>query len=295
MNWTTEQIPPQENRVVIVTGANSGIGFEITKALVAKGATVIMACRNLDKARQAAASLQKTVPNAKLDIIQLDLADLASVKQFSETFNNKYSSLDLLINNAGIMIPPFGKTKDGFELQFGSNHLGHFALTRLLLERLKTTPKARVINVSSSAHRLGKGAIDFENLNADKGYSAMNAYSQSKLANVLFTLELNQYFQKHKIDATANAAEPGLTATNLLEGIPRFVIGLFAQPAAMGALPILFAATANEVKANDYFSPNGFIQLKGYPRKFALSAASRDEEVAKRLWKVSEELTGVHF
>jgi NAD(P)-dependent dehydrogenase (short-subunit alcohol dehydrogenase family) len=185
MNWTTDHIPSQQNRIAIVTGANSGIGFETAKALAEKDATVILACRNLEKAAQAANQIRQAVgaeskKNAKLEVIQLDLADLNSVREFAKSFHAKYSSLDLLINNAGIMIPPFSKTKDGFELQFGSNHLGHFALTGLLMPAIRATPKARVVNVSSSAHRVPPGVLDFENLNAERKYSAQQAFSRRK-------------------------------------------------------------------------------------------------------------------
>ena len=295
MNWTTDQIPTQENNIAIVTGANSGIGFETAKALAAKGATVILACRNLEKANQAVENIRKVIPNANLEIIQLDLSDLASVKSFSDTFKSKYARLDLLINNAGIMTPPFSKTKDGFESQFGSNHLGHFALTNRLLEPLRATPKARVVNVSSSAHKMAKGTIDFENLNAEKGYVPWSAYAQSKLANLLFTLELNQYFKLNKIDAISSAAHPGWTVTGLQKGFMNFISQLLGQQTAMGALPTLYAATSGDTQANDYIGPEGIMEMRGYPKKVVTSAAARDATLAKKLWQVSEELTGVRY
>lgn len=295
MNWTTDQIPTQENNIAIVTGANSGIGFETAKALAAKGATVILACRNLEKANQAVENIRKVIPNANLEIIQLDLSDLASVKSFSDTFKSKYARLDLLINNAGIMTPPFSKTKDGFESQFGSNHLGHFALTNRLLEPLRATPKARVVNVSSSAHKMAKGTIDFENLNAEKGYVPWSAYAQSKLANLLFTLELNQYFKLNKIDAISSAAHPGWTVTGLQKGFMNFISQLLGQQTAMGALPTLYAATSGDTQANDYIGPEGMMEMRGYPKKVVTSAAAQDTTLARKLWQVSEQLTGIRY
>ena len=289
MNWTTEQIPSHKNRIVIVTGANSGIGYETAKALAAKGATVVMACRNLDKANEAAAEIRKTVSDADLDIIPLDLADLSSVRKFATLFNAKYSKLDLLINNAGVMVPPLTKTKDGFELQFGANHLGHFALTNLLLEKIMATPKARIVNVSSGVHHQGK--LDFENLNAEKGYAAWGAYAQSKLANLLFTLELNQRLAAVNSDAIATAAHPGWTLTGLQNGVALWASRLLGQQAPMGALPTLYAATSADMKANDYAGPGGFQEMRGYPKKVDRSAAAKDPAVARRLWQVSEELT----
>lgn len=291
MNWTTEQIPSQKNRIVIVTGANSGIGYETAKALAAKGATVVMACRNLDKANEAAAKIRKTVSDADLDIIPLDLADLSSVRKFATLFNAKYSKLDLLINNAGVMVPPLTKTKDGFELQFGANHLGHFALTNLLLEKILATPQARIVNVSSGVHHQGK--VDFDNLNAEKGYAAWGAYAQSKLANLLFTLELNQRLTAAKSDAIATAAHPGWTLTGLQNGVALWASRLLGQQAPMGALPTLYAATSADMKANDYAGPGGFQEMRGYPKKVDRSAAAKDPSVARRLWQVSEELTGM--
>ena len=295
MNWTTDQIPTQENNIAIVTGANSGIGFETAKALAAKGATVILACRNLEKANQAVENIRKVIPNANLEIIQLDLSDLASVKSFSDTFKSKYARLDLLINNAGIKTPPFSKTKDGFESQFGSNHLGHFALTNRLLEPLRATPKARVVNVSSSAHKMAKGTIDFENLNAEKGYVPWSAYAQSKLANLLFTLELNQYFKLNKIDAISSAAHPGWTVTGLQKGFMNFISQLLGQQTAMGALPTLYAATSGDTQANDYIGPEGMMEMRGYPKKVVTSAAAQDTTLARKLWQVSEQLTGIRY
>jgi NAD(P)-dependent dehydrogenase (short-subunit alcohol dehydrogenase family) len=294
-NWTTKNIPDLNGKIAIVTGANSGIGYETAKALAQKGATVVMACRNLEKANLAASEIRLGTKDAQLDIIQLDLADLSSVHQFVETFKSRYTKLDLLINNAGVMIPPFTKTADGFELQFGANHLGHFALTGLLLDRLLETPSSRVINVSSSAHRMGSGTIDFDNLNAERGYNASGAYAQSKLANLLFTLELNRQFQAIGADTIAASAHPGWTVTGLQKGIMHTISRIIGQQPAMGALPTLQAAVDPGVQPNDYFGPRGLVEMRGYPTRVDTSAAAKDPNLAKRLWNVSEELIGIRY
>ena len=294
-NWTVKNIPDLTGRVAIVTGANSGIGYETAKALAKKGASLVMACRNLDKANSAASEIRLAVKDADLDIIQLDLADLDSVRKFAEFFKDKYGSLDLLINNAGVMIPPFTRTADGFELQFGANHLGHFALTGLLLERLIDTPGARIVNVSSNAHRMGSETIEFDNLNAENGYNASGAYAQSKLANLLFTLELNRRFQDISLDTIAASAHPGWTVTGLQKGLLHSISRVFGQQPDMGALPTLRAAVAPDVKRNDYFGPAGLMEMRGYPVLVQSSAASHNTADANKLWQASEELTGVRY
>ncbi len=294
-NWTTNDIPDLNGKIAIVTGANSGIGYETAKALAEKNAVVVLACRNLEKARIAVDQIRQDVENAQLEIIRLDLADLDSVRQFAETFKAQYETLDLLINNAGVMIPPFTRTKDGFELQFGANHLGHFALTGLLLERLVKTPNARVVNVSSGAHRMGSGTIDFDNLNAEKNYSRGGAYGQSKLANLLFTLELNRFFKEIGSDVLATSAHPGWTVTGLQRGLMHTISRLVGQQPAMGALPTLRAALAPDAQPSDYYGPGGMMEMRGYPVKVSPSAAAQDQELARQLWQVSEELTGVRY
>ncbi len=294
-HWTTSDIPDMSGKVVIVTGANSGIGYETARALARKGASVVMACRNLEKANAAASEIALGDPDAVLDIIQLDLADLDSVRSFADTFKSRYAHLDLLINNAGVMVPPFTRTADGFELQFGANHLGHFALTGLLLERLLETPQARIINVSSGAHRMGSGTIDFDNLNAEKGYSASAAYAQSKLANLLFTLELNRRLKALGSDVIAASAHPGWTVTGLQRGFMHTISRIFGQQPEIGAMPTLLAATDPGVQRDDYYGPDGFMEMRGYPIKVGSSAAANDPELARRLWDVSEELTGIRY
>lgn len=293
--WTTDNIPDLTGKVAIVTGANSGIGFETAKALAEKGAEVVLACRNFEKATIAVKEIRSMVRKAKLEIIQLDLADLASVREFADTYKSRYQSLDLLINNAGIMIPPFTKTADGFEVQFGANHLGHFALTGLLLDVILATPNARIVNVSSGAHRMGTGTIDFDNLNAEKGYQPANAYAQSKLANLLFTLELNRHLSNIGSDVMATAAHPGWTVTRLQKGLLHTVSEWIGQKPEIGALPTLQAAIDPDAKRNDYFGPNGFMEMRGYPQKVETSDAAKDVNLAKRLWDVSEEMTGISY
>jgi len=293
--WTAEQILDQTGRVAIVTGANTGIGFETAAALAAKNAAVVMACRNRQKAEAAIERIRHRSPTAKLELIELDLASLASVERFAATFGAGHERLDLLINNAGVMIPPFGRTEDGFELQFGCNHLGHFALTGRLLDLLVETPGARVVTVSSMAHRYG--TMDFENLNSEKGYDKMAAYGRSKLANLLFTFELQRRLAAAGSSVIATAAHPGWTGTDLQRhsGFFRFLNSFFAQSPPMGALPTLRAAVDPAAAGGDYFGPRGFFEMRGCPKRVGTTAEARNEEDARRLWEISEELTGVSF
>ncbi len=291
-DWTEADVPDVSGKVAIVTGANSGIGYETARVLAQRGATVIMACRNLDKANSAAEQIRALRPTGEIVVMQLDLADLDSVRQFAEHFQAEHNRLDLLINNAGIMVPPFGTTEQGFEQQFGVNHLGHFALTAGLIDRLIETPGARVVNVSSSAHRFGK--VDFEDLNwQHKEYSAMGAYGQSKLANLLFTYELQRKLEQASHGTIAVAAHPGYTATNLQgDTAPMQLMNrLVAQPQPMGALPTLYAATARDVRGGQYFGPSGILEMGGNPERVESNARSHDKGNAYQLWTVSEALT----
>jgi len=295
-NWAAENIPDLTDKIVIVTGANSGIGYEMARALARKQATVILACRNKDKGQAAERQIAQEYPGAKAELGLLDLSNLALVRRFAGEFTRRYDRLDILINNAGIMRTPFGKTTDGFELQFGVNHLGHFALTGLLLDLIVRTPQARVVTVSSGGHRFGK--VDFDNLNADKGYDAGAAYGQSKLANLLFTYELHRRFKGAGVDAIAAAAHPGWTAgTNLAVHwrMLRLLNPFIGQKPSMGALPALYAATASDVQGGTYYGPRGWGGIRGYPTKVQSSARSHDKDVAVKLWAVSEELTGVRY
>lgn len=293
--WTEKDIPDQSGRVVIVTGANSGIGWDTARALAQKGATVIMACRNEEKANSAADQIRALNPAGKVVVMPLNLGDLNSVRAFAVAFRSQNKQLDLLINNAGVMMPPYGKTRQGFEQQFGINHLGHFALTGLLLDMLNATPDARVVTVSSSSHRFG--IINFDDLNWEKGYPPQRAYGQSKLANLLFTYELGRRLTQAGQKTLAVAAHPGWTATNLQQHSSpyRILNPIMGQSTAMGALPTLYAATAPNVHGGEYFGPDGLFELRGYPKKVGSNAPSRDEAAAQRLWTISEDLTGVKF
>jgi NAD(P)-dependent dehydrogenase (short-subunit alcohol dehydrogenase family) len=294
-DWSAEQLPDQSGRVAIVTGSNSGIGFETARVLAGKGATVVMACRNLDKAKPKADEIRADFPDAEVEVMQLDLSDLESVKRFAEAFAARHSRLDLLINNAGIMVPPYGKTAQGFETQFGVNHLGHFALTGSLLDLVLNTPGSRIVTVSSVAHLFGK--IDFSDLNWENGYKATAAYGQSKLANLLFTYELQRRLDAAGKGTLAVAAHPGWTETNLQKHSKptEFMNRFFAQKPLMGALPTLYAATESDVQGAEYYGPSGFLEMNGAPTRVKSNKRSRDTNVAERLWNISEDLTGVSF
>ncbi len=294
-NWRPGDIPDLTGKIAIVTGANSGIGYAAARALARKQATVILACRNREKGSAAVRQIAQEYPESKAEFLQLDLSDLASVQRFTGEFTSRYDRLDILINNAGIMRPPFGKTVDGFELQFGVNHLGHFALTGRLLNRLTSTSRARVVTVSSWGHHLG--VIDFDDLNAEKNYDPGRAYAQSKLANLLFTYELQRRLEGAGVDTLAAAAHPGWTATNLPVHwrMIRIFTPLIGQTPEMGALPTLYAAVGPDVKGGEFFGPRSWLGLRGYPIKARSSDRSYDTEVAARLWTVSEMQTGVHY
>lgn len=294
-NWNAEHLPDQSGRVAIVTGANSGIGFETARVLANKGATVVMACRNLSKANPKADVIRADHPSGTVEVMELDLSDLDSVRRFADAFRASHARLDLLINNAGIMVPPYGKTAQGFETQIGVNHLGHFALTGQLLDLIVSTPGSRVVTVSSVAHYLGK--IDFADLNWENGYRAQAAYGQSKLANLLFTYELQRRLAAAGKDTLAVAAHPGWTETNLQEhaGAVKFLNRFFAQQPLMGALPTLYAATESDVRGAEYYGPNGLLEMNGPPKRVRSNRRSHDQNVARRLWDVSENLTGTRF
>lgn len=289
-----------QGKTVIITGANSGIGFEAAKEFAEKGAHVIMAARNMEKGQTAFHSILIENENAKVELMQLDLADLNSVRAFANAFTARFNQLDLLINNAGIMIPPYGKTKDGFELQFGSNHLGHFALTGLLLPLLKKTTYSRVVTLSSIAHR--GASIDFTNLDGSKGYKAMKFYGQSKLANLLFAKELDNRFKLHDIKTISIACHPGISNTNLFKmgksetpGYMKRIMNIFFQPAHMGVLPTLYAATEESLQGGEYIGPDGRGNRKGYPAIETPAPEVYNESTMKKLWEISEDLTGVTY
>lgn len=300
MSFNIDNIEPQEGRIAIVTGANSGLGQEITTGLARKEIKVIMACRNAEKAESAKSDILKKVPNADLEIMKLDLMSLRSVGLFAAQYAEKYSRLDLLIENAGIMIPPFATTEDGFESQMGVNYFAHFYLTNLLFPILNKTESARIITTSSIAHESGK--IDFDNLNAEKGYSKIGAYGQSKLACLMFAYELQDRLTKAGSNIIALSAHPGVSPTNLFNNIPKIVqviippfLPLFTHKPDKAAQPMLMAALSKDVKGGDYIGPTGFRGMKGEPGKVSSKPHSYDKEVAKKLWEMSEILTSEEF
>ncbi|MGB8407006.1 MAG: SDR family NAD(P)-dependent oxidoreductase [Mycobacterium sp.] len=296
--WTTNNIPDQTGRLAVITGANTGLGYETAAALAAKGAHVVLAVRNIEKGKAAATLIGRRTPGAVVALHELDLGSLASVREAAEALRTHYDSIDLLINNAGVMYPPKESTKDGFELTFGTNHLGHFALTGLLLDRLLPTPGSRVVTVSSIGHRIN-AAIHFDDLQWERGYSRVGAYGQSKLANLLFTYELQRRLVGQ--ETTALAAHPGGSDTELMRHLPGALqravplLRPLFQDAEAGALPTLRAATDPGALGGQYFGPDGLGETRGYPKVVSSSKQSHDMTLAARLWSVSEELTGVTF
>lgn len=305
--WSIEDVPDQAGKTFVITGSNSGIGYEAAAVLARKGAEVILGCRSAEKGEAAIASIRKAHPAANVKLMSLDLASLASIRAFAKRFASEHGRLDALINNAGLMAIPYAKTADGFEMQLGTNHLGHFALTGLLFGRLLESAPARVINLSSQAHRMGR--IRFDDLMSEKRYDKWAAYGQSKLANLLFTHELQRRLEAKygTPPVLALSAHPGYSATELqgkgaTMGGSRFEafvmrIGndIVAQSAAMGALPTLRAAVDPDVKGGEYFGPGGFMEVSGPPKIVGCAAAAKDPETMRRLWEESVRLTGVDF
>jgi NAD(P)-dependent dehydrogenase (short-subunit alcohol dehydrogenase family) len=294
-NWTTADIPDQSGRIAVITGANTGLGYETAAALAARGAQVVLAVRNVDKGKQAAARI-----GGDVSVVELDLTSLAAIRTAADELKSRFDHLDLLINNAGVMTTPKSTTADGFELQFGTNHLGHFAFTGLLVDHLADVQGARVVTVSSNGHKM-LADIHFDDLQWERSYSRMRAYSQSKLANVLFTYELQRRLADGHA-AVAVAAHPGFSSTELGRNLPTVmqpVVNAFSpllgQSAAMGALPTLRAATDPGVLGGQYFGPDGLGEQRGYPKVVASSEKSHDLALQRRLWTVSEQLTGVTF
>ncbi|PKL88886.1 MAG: short-chain dehydrogenase [Ignavibacteriae bacterium HGW-Ignavibacteriae-2] len=294
--WDSNNIPDQRGKVIILTGSSSGIGFEAARVLASKNATIIIAVRNMEKGNAAANKIRAQHNNSDIQVMELDLASLESVRVFASRFKEKYEKLDILINNAGVMIPPYSKTDDGFELQFGTNHLGHFALTGLLMEFLNKSNEARIVNVSSAAHKYGK--IDFADLNWEKRkYKPISAYGDSKIANLYFTYELKRKLEKSKSNVKVTAAHPGWTATDLQRhsSIFEFLNKFFAMQIWQGALPTLKAAFDNEAQSGDYYGPDGWQEWRGYPQKVESNKLSHDKIIAEKLWDVSEKMTGVKY
>lgn len=294
--WDANSVPDQKGRIAIVTGASSGIGYETARVLAAKNAKVIIAVRNQEKGDLALTRIKTDNPKADVSVIILDLASLKSVEQFSESFKANHDRIDLLINNAGVMMPPYSKTEDGFELQMGTNHFGHFALTAQLFDLLRNTSGSRVVNVSSMAHH--RGNINLDDLTWEKrDYKTMNAYADSKIANIFFTRELSRRVEMDGRNPMVVAAHPGWTKTDLQRhsGLANFLNPFFAQDIKMGALPTLYAAVAGDVKSGDYYGPSGWQEMKGYPKKVGMNAKTENLDKSKRLWEISEKQTGSEF
>lgn len=305
MSWDLSHLEQQSGRVVVITGANSGIGYEAALALAGKGAQVVLACRDTGKATAAQETIRQTFPAASVDVITLDLASLASIRACATQVQQQYERLDVLINNAGVMAIPRRETEDGFEMQLGTNHLGHFALTGLLLDRIKQTNGARIVTVSSIAHQFG--FMNFFDLHGRFFYDPWLAYGQSKLANLLFAYELDRRCSAANLDVQSVACHPGVSATNLPTAAPRMLgapfvetlIEMFtpvvAQPAATGALPTLYAGFSPEVRGGDYTGPDGIGELRGKATKVTSNFMSRSGDLARRLWEESEKATGVTY
>jgi NAD(P)-dependent dehydrogenase (short-subunit alcohol dehydrogenase family) len=296
VKWTNRQIGRLHGRQIIVTGANTGLGYHTAKILAMKGASIVLACRNEQKGTEAVNQIQGAHAEAKVEFMQLDLASLASIRSFAEAYSSANEHLHALINNAGVMIPPFSTTEEGLESQFGINHLGHFALTGLLFPTLRATKGARVVNVSSVAHRDGK--LDLDNLRGEKGYRAFREYSQSKLANLLFTFELHRKLRAAGIsDLLSVAAHPGMSQTDIMRhsNIMLLFGHLVTQSVEKGALPLLYAATHMNVLSADYIGPNRFMEYWGHPKKVGCARRAKDEAAAAQLWQKSVELSGVSF
>jgi NAD(P)-dependent dehydrogenase (short-subunit alcohol dehydrogenase family) len=307
MKWTTAEMPSLEGKIAIVTGANSGLGLYTSIGLAEAGATVIMACRDPIKAATSLQEVREQAPDGTVETMALDLASLDSVKTFAAAFSDRFPQLDILCNNAGVMAVPYAKTRDGFEMQIGTNHFGHFALTGRLLDKLNAAPAARVVNVASMAHNWTR-AMDLDDpFFEHKRYSRWDAYGKSKLANLLFTFELDRRLKKAGARTLSAAAHPGYSATNLGfvgPALEKSAVGklamslgnaLFAQPASMGALPTLYAAADAGVAGGDYIGPDGLREMRGYPKKVGCRKLARDEDLQGRLWKLSEKLTGVQY
>jgi NAD(P)-dependent dehydrogenase (short-subunit alcohol dehydrogenase family) len=297
--WTAADVPDQSGRIAIVTGANSGLGYDTAAVLAAKGAHVVLAVRNLDKGNEAVDRIKKASPNAVVALQELDLTSLDSVRKAADALRAAHPRIDLLINNAGVMyVPTRETTKDGFEMQFGTNHLGHFALTGQLLDNILPVEGSRVVTVSSVGHRL-LARIHFDDPHLQRKYNRVEAYGQSKLANLLFTYELQRRLQAKGAPTVALAAHPGFSDTELMRHLPGFIPDFlyrpFMQPADMGALPTLRAATDPGAQGGQYYGPDGIGESTGHPKVVKSSAQSHNEDIQRRLWTMSEELTGVTY
>jgi NAD(P)-dependent dehydrogenase (short-subunit alcohol dehydrogenase family) len=301
--WTADDIPDQSGRVAVITGANSGLGYVTARELARNRARVVLACRDEVRGREAVARLVAEVPDADVELRSLDMASLASIRAFSDAVQGSYPAVDLLVNNAGVMAIPRSETADGFEMQLGTNHLGHFALTGLLLPLMVRQPSSRVVTVSSNAHKAGR--LNFDDLMHERSYRRWKVYSDSKLANLLFAFELQRRLTAVDAPLISVAAHPGTAATNLVKpgSAGNMVKQMFmtvgvrviGQSEDQGTLPQLYAATAPQVQGGEYFGPNGFMENRGHPKRLGSSSASKDLTSTSRLWAMSEELTGVRY
>ncbi len=294
--WSISQYPSYKGKVAIITGANSGIGFEAAMQLAGKEMTVILACKRIEAAERAKIDILKSHPAAELKPMKIDLSSLNEVKRFAKDFQNQFGRLDLLINNAGIMMSPYQETEDGFEHQLATNFIGHFALTGLLLQVLLMTPDSRVISLSSLSYKWAP--INFSDMHFKNGYNKKKAYGQSKRACLVFAYELNRRLASSGNSTIALAAHPGLTKTNLDRYFPSFIRpmgNLFLQSAIKGVLPVIYAALAKELKGGEYIGPDGFQEMRGYPAIVDSDEATKDKEIANRFWLAAEEMTGVRY
>lgn len=302
--WTQAQMPSQAGRTFLVTGANSGIGYQAALAFAGNGARVLMGCRSRSKGTEALERLQREIPTAQAEVVDLDVASLHSIRTFAKAYVASGEPLHVLVNNAGVMaLPDRQLTEDGFERQFGTNHLGHFALTGLLLPALRKVEMSRVVTVASLAHRNGR--MDWDNLQSERDYVPWNAYNASKLANILFAKELNRRAHKAGVPLVSVAVHPGISRTSIFENGPgtaglkakiiQTLAPVLTQDDKMGALPTEYAATSSAVKGGEYIGPDGFGELKGYPRVVTPRPQALDEAAGERLWQVSEQLTGITY
>ena len=294
-HWTFANIPDQSDRRAVVTGANTGIGFETARALALKGAEVVLACRDRSRGEEAARRIHAEGPAGTARLMHLDLSDLVSVRRFAADYRAENGQLDILVNNAGVMVPPLSRTEEGLELQFGVNFLGHFALTGLVMDLITSTPRSRIVTVSSLASRIGR--IDFNNLRAESGYRAVREYAQSKLADLMFALELERRLRMTGHDTLSLAAHPGFTRTDLQRHSPvaDFLVDFWSNSAEQGSLPSLYAATDPQALGGGYYGPHGLGEARGYPAPARIAPKALDGVTAERLWRFGESLSGVEF
>lgn len=304
--WSIEQVPSQQGKVAVITGANSGIGYQTALALAKKDAEVILACRNLKKGEEAIANIVNAYPKARIKTMKIDMSSLREVREFADQFQKQYQRLDLLINNAGIMMSPYRVTEDGFENQLATNYIGHFALTGLLLPLLTGTPGSRVVTLSSLSYKWAQIQLDdlraskgyFDNSHARKGYSRRKAYGQSKRACLVFAYELQRRLAAARYSTLSVAAHPGLSKTNLDQYFPALIrpLGnLFLQSAQKGALPVLYAALEKDIQGGEFIGPDGFQEMRGYPTRVDSDKDSKDKKVAQRLWEASQVMTHTYY